>query len=405
MSVVFSALMCHAPIVLPAVAGSQASRCRNTTRTMREVAWRALASQPERLILVSPHSPRRRGQWGAWRGRIQGDLGRFGHPAERVDLPGDPWLFEALGLPPVSSEQELDHGAVVPLRFLVEAGWSGPTTVLALPWGPAESEAIGARLAELPGRVAVIASGDMSHRLIPDAPAGFHPRAVDFDAAFVEALLARQSVRGLPWQEEAAEDVVDSTRVALASAPRLNDQVLSYEGPWGVGYTQAVFHDESPPLWAIARSAIAAKLRGERYRPPPGPPSQGVFCTLTVEGRLRGCIGHIEPVYRDLHQELAELAVAAATQDPRFPPVSVKEQWDLEIEVTLLDPPQPGRPRDPRSEGCIVQAGQRRGLLLPDIQGVDSVEEQIAICLRKARIGPEEEVELFRFGSAKVAPP
>jgi AMMECR1 domain-containing protein len=405
MPTVFAGLMCHAPIVIPAVAGPRAELCRNTTRTMRELAWRAVNSGAERLVLISPHSPRQRTAWGAWSGRIRGDLGAFGHPGVRVDLPGDPSVIEALGLSPISSGQPLDHGAVVPLHFLVEQGWTGPAVVIALPWEQADCERLGQALAALPGRTAVIASGDMSHRLIPEAPAGFHPRARDFDAAFVQALIEGESILELPWQQEAAEDVVDSSRVARASAPWLNAQVLSYEGPWGVGYTQAVFHDPRPPLWAIARDAIAAQVRMRDHLEPPGPPSRGVFCTLTVGGELRGCIGHVEPVFGDLHRELAMVAQAAASQDPRFSAVTEDELWDLEIEVTLLAPPEPGRPRDPRTEGCIVQSGRRRGLLLPDIEGVDTVEEQIAICRRKARIGPHELVDLYRFGSRKVAPP
>ncbi len=373
---------------------------------MREVAWRTVASKPDRLVLISPHSPRRPREWGAWSGEIVGDLERFGHPELAVRLPPAPEVAETLGLPPIEGEP-LDHGAMVPLHFLADAGWRGPTTVLALPWRDPDSEAMGEALARLPGRTAVIASGDMSHRLIPGAPAGYDPRAKDFDAAFVEGLQRGRwnAIADTPQRECAAEDVVDSTRVALASATALNDQVLSYEGPWGVGYTQAVFHDPDPPLWAIARSAITRKVRGESYEAPPGPPSLGVFCTLRMGGSLRGCIGHINPTTSDLHQELVQVAVASATRDPRFSPVKKAELFDLEIEVTLLEEAQPGRPRDPKVDGCIVSAGSRRGLLLPDIPGIDTVEQQIAICRRKGGIGPDEPVSIETFGSTKVAPP
>ena len=405
MSVVFSGLMCHAPIVIPAVAGDRAGLCRNTTRSMRELAWRAVHSGAERLVLISPHSPRHRRAWGAWVGRIRGDLGASGHAEVSVDLPGDAQVIEALGLTAISDPPALDHGAVVPLSFLVEQGWTGPTVVIALPREGADCERLGQAIGALPGRTAVLASGDMSHRLIPEAPAGFHPQAQDFDLAFVRALIQGGSILDLPWQEDAAEDVVDSSRVARASAPWLNAQVLSYEGPWGVGYTQAIFHDPAPPLWAIARDAVAAQVRLQDYVAPPGPPSRGVFCTLKIDGELRGCIGHLSPVFEDLHRELAMVAQASASQDPRFGAVREDELFDLEIEVRLLDPPRPGRPVDPRVDGCVVTSGRRRGLLLPDIEGVDTVEQQIAICRRKARIGPDEPVELQTFGSTRVAPP
>lgn len=410
----FSALMCHAPIVVPDVAGpKEAARCRSTTRAMREVAERAVATRPDRLVLISPHSPRRRRKWGAWSGRHQGDLSRFGTPHVRVDLPDAAEVSQALDLPAIShSDHALDHGAVVPLSFLQAAGWRGPTAILALPWEDPDSEAVGRALAALSGRTAVIASGDMSHRLRPGAPSGYHPRAASFDRSFVQAIEAGEWARlpHLPNRDIAAEDVVDSTRVALAAAgePR-GAEVLSYEGPWGVGYTEAVFLDPAPPLYAVARQAIRAHLTSAPFAPPEGgPPSAGVFVTLYRDGRLRGCIGHIEPVYDRLYVEVADVAVAAATRDPRFAPLSEDELKDVELEVSVLEPPEPidGLDAlDPHEYGVVVSRGRRRGLLLPDVEGVDTPEEQVAIARRKAGIRPGEPVRLQRFRVRKVVMP
>ena len=115
MSTVFAGLMCHAPIVLPEVAGSRAKQCQRTTRAMREVASRALASRPERVVLVSPHTPRLRHTWAARAGPHRGDLGRFGAPGVQVDLPDCPEVGAHLGLKSIHAG-ELDHGAMVPLR-------------------------------------------------------------------------------------------------------------------------------------------------------------------------------------------------------------------------------------------------------------------------------------------------
>lgn len=407
----FAALMCHAPIVLPAVAGDEATRCRATTRAMREVATRAVASQPDRLVLISPHSPRRHGAWGAWTGRHRGSLADFRAPHVQVELPDAPEVKEQVGAAPIPA-RPLDHGAMVPLAFLWQAGWRGPTAILALPWEGEGAEAVGRSLSGLPGRTAVIASGDMSHRLTPGAPAGYHPQARAFDAAFVSALRAERWAEALAAEprELAAEDVVDSTSVAMAAAGApLNAEVLSYEGPWGVGYTEAILYDPEPPLYAVARAAIAARLDGRGYSPPAGgPASSGVFVTLHRRGELRGCIGHMEPEYGRLYEEVAEVAVLSALRDPRFPALRPEEAPDLEIEVSVLEPSEPipdPSALDPKVYGIVVSAGGRRGVLLPDIEGVDTVADQIAITRRKAGIRAGEAIRIERFRVRKELQP
>ena len=411
--------MCHAPIVLPEVGGGDARSCRATTRAMREVAERLVASAPDRLVLLSPHAPRSRSGWGAVAGPYKGDLHRFRAPQVRVDLPVDTEALAALGLLEVSSEEGFgaDHGAMVPLAFLTAAGWQGPTVVLALPWGddPDITELVAA-IAALPGRTAVLASGDMSHRLMPGAPAGYRAVARDFDAAFVAALRAKdweriQQPGALPHRGEAAEDVVVSTRVALAAAESPeNAEVLSYEGPWGVGYTEAIFQDPTPPLYAVARQALAAAVRGEVYVAPVGGLGpRGVFVTLHgPEGELRGCIGHIEPTRDRLYEEVAAVAPLAGLEDPRFAPVTEGELAGLSVEVSVLSPPEPIPDlvgHDPKRHGLIVSAGGRAGLLLPDLDGVDTAEQQLEICKGKGRIPAWATVQLERFSVEKIAEP
>lgn len=409
MPVIFSALMCHAPIVIPAVAKGEASACLRTTRAMREVAARLVAAQPTRLVLISPHSPRHRRQFAAWRGQHQGDLAAFGHPELHIELPDAPEVAAALGLPAVSP-QALDHGAMVPLWFLWEAGWRGPTAILALPWEGTDGAATGRALAALPGATAVLASGDMSHRLIPGAPAGYHPKAEQFDRRFVEALRRDDWDAALdaPYQEEAAEDVVASSHVAMAAAEAPNNaEVLCYEGPWGVGYTEAIFADPQPPLYAIARAAASAALEGRLYTAPAGgPPSSGVFVTIEKAGELRGCIGHIEPQHARLFDEIADVAMAVL-HDPRFPPVTRRELPLIDWEVSVMEPPEDTTEAelDPARYGVIVESGARRGLLLPAIEGVDTVAEQLQITRRKAGISPHTPVRLQRFTIHKVESP
>lgn len=171
-------------------------------------------------------------------------------------------------------------------------------------------------------------------------------------------------------------------------------------------WTQSV--REHHPLVQLARAAIEAYVRKGRELTPGEAPvpvegaQAGVFVTLhsTRTGELRGCIGTIEPVEPSLAEETIRNAIAAATRDPRFPPVSPRELPDLRLDVSVLYPPEPidsTEQLDPKRYGVIVQRGRRRGLLLPDIEGIDDAETQIAIARQKAWINPDEKVQLYRF--------
>ncbi|MBA7503055.1 hypothetical protein ES706_01661 [subsurface metagenome] len=126
----------------------------------------------------------------------------------------------------------------------------------------------------------------------------------------------------------------------------------------------------------------------------------GVFVSIHKHGELRGCIGTFEPVSNNVAEEIMANAISSATRDPRFPPISVSELDDLEFNVDILTRPEPVKDKsqlDAKNYGVIVESGFRRGLLLPDLEGVDSVEEQIAICRLKAGISNDEPVSLYRF--------
>ena len=126
----------------------------------------------------------------------------------------------------------------------------------------------------------------------------------------------------------------------------------------------------------------------------------GVFVSLKKQGQLRGCIGTILPTQPDAATEIIRNAVSAATADPRFPRVQPQELAELEISVDILTPPElieSLSELDPRRYGVIVRRGNRSGLLLPDLDGVDTVAEQVDIACRKAGIHPAEPLEMYRF--------
>jgi AmmeMemoRadiSam system protein A len=159
------------------------------------------------------------------------------------------------------------------------------------------------------------------------------------------------------------------------------------------------------PLVQIARQTIEAYLTsGESTKtaislPTDLPVRAATFVSLHIDGKLRGCIGTLEPQAPTLIEEVERNAIAAAVRDPRFPPIVPAEVPKLEISVDVLTPAQPAQREDldPRRFGVIVECGRRRGVLLPDLEGVDTVERQLSIACQKANIGPREPYRIYRF--------
>lgn len=172
-------------------------------------------------------------------------------------------------------------------------------------------------------------------------------------------------------------------------------------------------HSDAPPaiLPEIAREAIRADRLGQPLVLPPleAPwhDARAVFVTLReFSGELRGCIGRTEPSFVTLAEEIADCAVSAASRDPRFERVSVGEVDRLRIEVSVLSPPEPVASRaelDPERYGVVVTLGLRRGVLLPHIEGIDSVAAQLHIAAEKAGLRDDEPYTIERFEVRKVA--
>ena len=160
------------------------------------------------------------------------------------------------------------------------------------------------------------------------------------------------------------------------------------------------------PLVELAREAIKKYLEDREILKIPDSltaemkEQQGVFVSLKMHGMLRGCIGTFEPSTSCVAEEVIHNAISSATRDPRFMPVTLSDMRDIVISVDVLTSPEPVKlvsDLDPGRYGVIVKSGHRRGLLLPDIEGIDTSEEQIEIARRKAGIGASEPVDLLRF--------
>ncbi|MGQ9825112.1 MAG: AmmeMemoRadiSam system protein A [Desulfotomaculales bacterium] len=462
MPVVFGGICPHPPIMVPEVGGERSNEVISSRRAMQELARRLKESGAESLVMISPHAPVFRDAV-AINGQpvLKGDLREFGAPQVAADLANDLALAkeiarqaEKLGIVTVELDEQftrryrsrlsLDHGFLVPLSFLLREGIKLPLVAISMAFlsfellysfGAAVKEASG----QLNKKIAVLASGDLSHRLTQDAPAGFDPRGKEFDQkladlvqkADVEAILSLDE----ELVERAGECGLRAIIMMLGSFDGYNPkaEVLSYEGPFGVGYLVAVLTPgelsperaylekflsrqkddlekrkagESFLVRLVRRTLEKYYATGEIETPREGVPEEylkraaGTFVSLKKHGHLRGCIGTILPQYGSIAEEVVHNAISAATRDPRFYPVRKDELNDLTISVDVLSAPEPAEglnDLDPKKYGVIVRSGGRSGVLLPDLEGINSAAEQVAIAMNKAGIEPGEPVELYRF--------
>jgi len=473
-SVVFAGIAPHPPIMVPEVGREAIADVRSSISAMAKLTERVIASGAETIVLISPHAPLESQAFVAYDGpQLYGDFANFRAPAAAVSAELDDELLTEIVRAAAAENlltlrirgRELDHGTAVPLYFLQRNGWSGRVVALGYSFLSNEDhvrfgKCIRAAVDKLGRPVAFIASGDLSHRLKPEAPAGFNPQAHLFDEEVVDAIHSCATRRIVDLDPElrrlAGECGYRSMLVAIGAGEGLDQscEVISYEAPFGVGYLVAQLFRSEPRAIAggssdsAVRSVPLASAVGPKSVPPasargpethadtshstgaelpalarrvietfittgeviatPGDPSEllkaRAACFVSIKthaGDLRGCIGTIEPVKDTLAEELIANAVSAATRDPRFPPVRADELPALKYSVDVLSPPEPTTIErlDPNVYGVIVEdvRGVRRGLLLPHLEGIDTAARQVEIASRKAGIPTGSEVKLWRF--------
>ena len=399
---------------------------------MAELTRRLIDSGAESVVMISPHAPLEVDSFVAYDGpEVYGDFANFHAPETTFALRVDDELLGAIKKAAASQnygvstlrEHELDHGTAVPLYFLLQNGWEGRVVTLGYSFLSNEDHVrfgscIKNAVDEVGRPVAFIASGDLSHRLKPQAPAGYNPNAHVFDEQVVDALRSNvpERIVGIDHnlRKLAGECGYRSMLVALGVSSDLppSCEVLNYEAPFGVGYLVAQLtyqatrseHERNPA--ALARKAVEEFVRyGTVLHPARGgflSARAPCFVSLkTLDGDLRGCIGTIEPVKETLAEEIVANAISAATNDPRFDAVAADELTNLRYSVDVLHPPEPAKMEDldTRMYGVIVEdeSGSRRGLLLPDIPGIEDTQHQVDIAARKAGIGRDEPIKLSRF--------
>ncbi len=455
MSILAAFMVPHPPLIVPQVGRGGEKEIEETARAYQQVGREIAALKPETVIISSPHAVMYADWFHLSPGKkAEGSFASFRAPGVRFREEYDGELVSEIerlagqrDFPAGTlgeRDKALDHGVMVPLWFLrqfwtdyklVRIGLSGLPLTAHYALGQLIAQAV-----ERLGRRAVwIASGDLSHKLQPHGPYGFAPEGPEYDARIMD-VCARASFGELfDFEESFCEKAAECGHrsfVMMAGAfdgLTVEARQLSHQDVTGVGYGICTFYPggEDPSrrfleIYQKKQAALAAEKRGaedpwvklaraslEAYvmggktiSLPPGLPGEltgtraGAFVSVHKEGRLRGCIGTIGPTCASLGEEIIRNAISAASRDPRFDPIRPEELPLLEISVDVL-----GAPEDISSEdaldvkryGVIVSRGSRRGLLLPDLEGVDTPAQQVAIARQKAGIRPDEPVKLQRF--------
>lgn len=446
----------HPPLLLPSVGGGQEARVQATIDAYHAAARRVAAWDPEVLVIASPHIVMYADHFHIPPGPgASGSMAAFGAPQTQIEVKYDIELRQALIHQAEASgldagtlgerDPNLDHGTFLPLWFLQGAQIDRPILRIGLSGcSPLQHYRLGrcvAQAVEKLGRRAVfIASGDLSHKLRHDGPYGYAPEGPVFDEQVTAAMEAGDFLRFLTMDpllcDRAAECGLRSFQIMAGALDSLGvePELLSYEGVTGVGYGVATFTVTGPdddrrfaqqfgaierarlaerraaedPWVRLARMSLETYVRTGRrlHILPQGLPLEmtgkaaGAFVSIHIHGRLRGCIGTTGPTTASVAWEIVQNSVAAGTRDQRFPSVVPDELDLLEYDVDVLDEPEsissPAQ-LDVRQYGVIVSSGSRRGLLLPDLDGVDTVEQQIDIARQKGGIGAHERYTLERF--------
>ncbi len=444
----------HPPVILPEVGHGREQALSATIRAFQACAERIRALDPETVVVVSSHATSYADYFHISPGAgATGDMARFGAPEARLTVAYDQALAQRIakeatggGIPAGTNgerDRTLDHGTFVPLIMLrstcpeaqiVRIGLSGLSPLSHYRLGQAIARAVDA----LGRRAILLASGDLSHKLAEDGPYGYTPEGPVYDERITRAMAQGDFLDFLSippdLNESAAACGTGSFQILAGALDGLcvKAALLSHEGPFGVGYAVAAFDPVGPdetrrfgeaflhaenarlseikagesPIVRLARLALETVVKtGKRAALPEGLPDwmtktrAGTFVSLKKYGHLRGCIGTILPVTGSIAQEVLQNAVSAGREDPRFDPVEADELDELTYSVDVLGAPEQTDllSLDPSKYGVIVSSGRKRGLLLPMLEGVDSVDQQVAIARRKAGIGEREPVTLERF--------
>lgn len=455
MTIIAGFMMPHPPLAVPQVGRGDENKIRNTIAGYERAAAEIAAIKPDTIVLTSPHSvmyldyfhisPGREARGDFSQFRVSGYEKTVRYDEQFVANLADACLHADIPAGTLGEQDSsLDHGTMVPLHFvdqkytdyrLVRIGLSGESLLKHYELG----QLIEQTSVKLGRRTVFIASGDLSHKLKEDGPYGFAPDGPVFDERIMDIMSRAEFGKLFDFSPEfcsAAGECGHRSLVIMAGAfdrKKVRAEKFSYECPYGVGYGICSFYPEEidgsrdfgiqaagaearkkemirageDEYVKLARNSLETYVKSKAVMEMPDilpeemkKKRAGVFVSLKKDGNLRGCIGTISPVRENIAREIIENAVSACAHDPRFSPVREDELDDIVYSVDVLDEPEQITDKnqlDVKKYGVIVSSGSRRGLLLPNLEGVDDVDEQIRIARQKAGIGAEEPAALERF--------
>lgn len=452
MPIIKTYMVPHPPLIIPEIGKGGENQIKKTTESYETVAKEISEIKPDTIIISSPHTI----MYGDYfhitnANKVSGDFSNFNASNISFEEEQDIELIEEIenvskkyNFPAGRTKDiELDHGTMIPLYFIRKYYKEGKIIVL----GPSglpliDNYMMGIIIKEavnnLNKKVVFIASGDLSHKLQPHGPYGFCNEGVEYDKKIMEVCSNTNFNELLNFEEsfldKAAECGHRSFTIMSGTLDGLNVKAkyLSHEDITGVGYGIITFTPQDKndnryfldnyfneleeklneqkqnedPYVKLARLTIEEYIStGNTIEIPSNTQEEllnnkaGVFVSIHKFGSLRGCIGTIMPTTNSIAQEIITNAISASTKDPRFPKIEKEELNYLEINVDVL-----GEPEDIDSEdklnvkeyGVIVTSGMKRGLLLPDLDGIDTIEQQVSIAKKKAGI-KDEPYTLQRF--------
>ena len=456
MGILAAYMVPHPPMIVPAVGRGSEKQIGKTIGAYERAAREIASLAPDTIIITSPHSVMYTDYFHISPGRsAKGDFGRFRASQVSFEENYDTELVSAIteiagrqGFPAgVMGERDrkLDHGTMVPLYFIRNEYSGGKIVRIGLSGLPLTQhynlgQMIRGAVDQLGRRAVFVASGDLSHKLQDYGPYGFAKEGPQYDERIMDVCSRAAFGELFDFDEtfcERAAECGHRSFVIMAGAfdgVSVKAEQLSHEDVTGVGYGICTFYPQGEdgnrhfldqylaqqekklgasrsaedPYVKLARASVEHYiLRHKKLPMPQDLPAEltskraGAFVSIHEHGRLRGCIGTIAPVQDCLAQEIIDNAVSASTRDPRFDPIRADELAWLEISVDVLGDPEPiSSPKelDVKRYGVIVTKGRKRGLLLPDLDGVDTVEQQISIAKSKAGIAEwDSNVQLQRF--------
>lgn len=455
MSVLAAVAVPHPPLIIPQVGMGREKQIEATVDSYNKVMELIASLNPESVVIASPHMETYADYIHVASGHgASGSFAQFGASDVRIEANYDEGFIDelcdefnskALSAGKLGHKMsELDHATMIPMWFLnrylssykvVRIGISGLDVCDHYRVGKAVSDVA----SKLKRRVVFIGSGDLSHRLLDDGPYGFNENGPVFDKAIAESFKESDFNHLLSIPSPVCDGAGECgfrPFVMMAGAldrKAIDGELLSYEGPFGVGYAVARFSvtgDDNNNnyldkfLDSVKKNNDKSKENGDEYTSlarasmehyvktqsmlerPDNLPSDlikkraAVFVSLKKFGALRGCIGSLAPTCDCVADEIIRFAVNACSHDPRFEPVREDELPYITVSVDVLTSPEKISSTDeldPKKYGVIVRSGYKSGVLLPDLEGVDTPQDQIRICRRKGGIADDESVELERF--------